>query len=264
MAVQADQPRSIPAHAGEPARGREAGYSNRVYPRPRGGTSAPSAAKRAATGLSPPTRGNRAGGVVKPAVFGSIPAHAGEPRHVGAYAGWDEVYPRPRGGTTCHKCGRRGTDGLSPPTRGNQSARGTSAAGRRSIPAHAGEPRVSLAPPCAPRVYPRPRGGTDAHGARHGDRRGLSPPTRGNRRLHSDKQGQRGSIPAHAGEPAQRGSVSTPTTVYPRPRGGTGRRGWRRFIPAGLSPPTRGNRKVTGGEHHGTGSIPAHAGEPAK
>ena len=52
--------RSIPAHAGEPHRGGGGAATREVYPRPRGGTVNPYAALSARSGLSPPTRGNRA------------------------------------------------------------------------------------------------------------------------------------------------------------------------------------------------------------
>ena len=71
--------------------------------------------------------------------------------------------------------------GLSPPTRGNRSGRSLFAALRRSIPAHAGEPRAAA--PVRPQaaVYPRPRGGTWTSVRKPSRLGGLSPPTRGNR-----------------------------------------------------------------------------------
>ena len=50
--------------------------------------------------------------------------------------------------------------------------------------------------------------------------------------------------------------------VYPRPRGGTPPSRQDGFQPAGLSPPTRGNRAHSGAGEGGARSIPAHAGEP--
>ena len=52
-------------------------------------------------------------------------------------------------------------------------------------------------------------------------RRGLSPPTRGNRRSCSRQPPRGGSIPAHAGEPETDADIIIPGEVYPRPRGGT-------------------------------------------
>ena len=96
----------------------------------------------------------------------------------------------------------------------------------------------------------------------HTPRRGLSPPTRGNRRPRGIFLGNRRSIPAHAGEPTHCPIPQGIHRVYPRPRGGTtvtrkvGCELW------GLSPPTRGNQDEIHDGLHGFGSIPAHAGEP--
>ena len=152
--------------------------------------------------------------------------------------------------------------GLSPPTRGNPKSASSLLRRRRSIPAHAGEPRVRTRRRVIPKVYPRPRGGTELGAA--GDARpdGLSPPTRGNLWATLAAAAAARSIPAHAGEPRQGGFAFLGAEVYPRPRGGT-------FTPkrmktggGGLSPPTRGNRAVPGIEWTYTRSIPAHAGEP--
>ena len=97
--------RSIPAHAGEPGR------EHRVLPG-RGG-------------LSPRTRGNRCRVLYEAALRRSIPAHAGEPREARAASIVSRVYPRARGGTRSIESRMTGKSGLSPRTRGNQSA-GTS------------------------------------------------------------------------------------------------------------------------------------------
>ena len=51
--------RSIPAHAGEPARRPIPQVPEPVYPRPCGGTTTTATRERALSGLSPPMRGNR-------------------------------------------------------------------------------------------------------------------------------------------------------------------------------------------------------------
>ena len=71
--------RSIPAHAGEPARRHRLHARREVYPRPRGGTSAKLPRKPSPLGLSPPTRGNLHLGERFRVSRRSIPAHAGEP-----------------------------------------------------------------------------------------------------------------------------------------------------------------------------------------
>ena len=54
----------------------------------------------------------------------------------------------------------------------------------------------------------------------------------------------RGSIPAHAGEPIPPLTRRSRSAVYPRPRGGTGAAVARDALDAGLSPPTRGNPSI--------------------
>ena len=71
-----------------------------------------------------------------------------------------------------------------------------------------------------------------------------------------------GSIPAHAGEPSAQPLQPTTRAVYPRPRGGTPSHDSPPDAPAGLSPPTRGNREARRLPPLRARSIPAHAGEP--
>ena len=70
----------------------------------------------------------------------SIPAHAGEPNPLMLRTEPQRVYPRPRGGTDSEMILMTPASGLSPPTRGNQTADGVTRRVWRSIPAHAGEP----------------------------------------------------------------------------------------------------------------------------
>ena len=133
--------RSIPAHAGEPAAGRDVIIFGEVYPRPRGGTSGRPTAIWCRGGLSPPTRGNRAVGAAAPTSRRSIPAHAGEPASETRHPCKRRVYPRPRGGTAARAAWMRCQPGLSPPTRGNQADSPPAPMAKGSIPAHAGEPR---------------------------------------------------------------------------------------------------------------------------
>ena len=133
---------SIPAHAGEPVNGGGCAYRSTVYPRPRGGTSITLSVLGRPRGLSPPTRGNRAAFIAIIAIGRSIPAHAGEPKSSPAKTAWDEVYPRPRGGTRMGQMRRSRTTGLSPPTRGNHGWSIIRLTRGGSIPAHAGEPQT--------------------------------------------------------------------------------------------------------------------------
>ena len=112
-------------------------------------------------------------------------------------------------------------------------------------------------------VYPRPRGGAVPSGPLDALYLGLSPPTRGSLDLLRQHGEKLRSIPAHAGEPKARGTRRSPSTVYPRPRGGAEIDTLSQTVLTGLSPPTRGSPL---GAAKGAGryrSIPAHAGEPS-
>ena len=153
-------------------------------------------------------------------------------------------------------------EGLSPPTRGNPHSTPPRPWIPGSIPAHAGEPSPYAARIALDSVYPRPRGGTTSCSRSGSARRGLSPPTRGNRRHLVRDRLQRRSIPAHAGEPWDGASRIWRKAVYPRPRGGTADESSTPCRMSGLSPPTRGNQVMLIGLPRFGGSIPAHAGEP--
>ncbi len=154
--------------------------------------------------------------------------------------------------------------GPSPPTRGSHRLDGEEADPHGSIPAHAGEPVRAVITSPTPRVHPRPRGGAlgavglDAHAL------GPSPPTRGSREPRDARQGERGSIPAHAGEPRSAALTTRPTRVHPRPRGGAKLSSFVLPTITGPSPPTRGSPRRPHGRHERHGSIPAHAGEPPR
>ena len=253
---------SIPAHAGEPPPPASRRRVASVYPRPRGGTPICESCRSGRAGLSPPTRGNPATYATPLTVARSIPAHAGEPRQPRRRWTCAEVYPRPRGGTLDFRLRARFPPGLSPPTRGNLEGSAKGAAYRRSIPAHAGEPRPARARATGWRVYPRPRGGTAIWEVAAGTIAGLSPPTRGNRHPIPFRCRRSRSIPAHAGEPSAARYEIPRRPVYPRPRGGTRAGGKSAISSFGLSPPTRGNLAATVELPAGLGSIPAHAGEP--
>ena len=256
--------RSIPAHAGEPGEGIPPFPTSPVYPRPRGGTPIVRVAVPAGQGLSPPTRGNPGSDAGIAISTRSIPAHAGEPIcHIGAGEIW-RVYPRPRGGTLSAGLGVEVARGLSPPTRGNLRIVREIRPPRRSIPAHAGEPRRNILWNTIARVYPRPRGGTAGASRIRRNSKGLSPPTRGNHVVRPRHLLYPGSIPAHAGEPRRLRARPSRRGVYPRPRGGTGPPAMMLIRGLGLSPPTRGNLGVLMPDALDDRSIPAHAGEPRR
>ena len=154
--------------------------------------------------------------------------------------------------------------GLSPPTRGSPPCPEATGRCGRSIPAHAGEPDRSSRPGGVGAVYPRPRGGAPSTWGPQDPFQGLSPPTRGSRAQRPGRTSIFRSIPAHAGEPDQRQTQSSPSGVYPRPRGGAAAmvKAGRGLV--GLSPPTRGSLLSRLGGEEVERSIPAHAGEPGR
>ncbi len=154
----------------------------------------------------------------------------------------------------------------------------------RPIPACAGEPRGRARAWLRSWAYPRVRGGTGKVGRVVARGRGLSPRARGNQAVLSIPNVHAGPIPACAGEPTRPARSGSPTTAYPRVRGGTparpppiafGIRAYprvrggttrRRRGPApggGLSPRVRGNPPPLPASEDAPRPIPACAGEPA-
>ncbi len=202
--VVAYRGRSIPAHAGEPSEYLRTLRVDKVYPRPRGGAYPYADPEPQGYGLSPPTRGSPPGPPQRTGHRRSIPAHAGEPCRRQARCTRHKVYPRPRGGAAEQKLALVHHEGLSPPTRGSHQSLVFYIGSVRSIPAHAGEPLAAPAHPTRPAVYPRPRGGARSSAKRSNWAEGLSPPTRGSRRVRDTTGIAERSIPAHAGEPWKR------------------------------------------------------------
>ena len=214
-------------------------------------------------GLSPRMRGNRWATCQSLRGFGSIPAHAGEPRYRCRWTCPYRVYPRACGGTVSAPDVDTPMRGLSPRMRGNQVQSSGEGASLGSIPAHAGEPRRT-APGCTEsRVYPRACGGTWRGEERQDLRVGLSPRMRGNLPGRPRAARTSGSIPAHAGEPLSEQRSYAQARVYPRACGGTELSADIAKPTTGLSPRMRGNRPQAIRGRLGIGSIPAHAGEPS-
>ena len=132
----------------------------------------------------------------------------------------------------------------------------------RSIPAHAGKPpgKCRTAPRRA--VYPRPRGEASEVDWNVRESKGLSPPTRGSPLPSLLELVPQRSIPAHAGKPEPAIPFTSPSEVYPRPRGEASYILLRLLGDYGLSPPTRGSHDRSRPGHRHLRSIPAHAGKP--
>ncbi len=171
---------SIPAHAGEPNHSPRLPESPRVYPRACGGTSRCGLRAVRIRGLSPRMRGNPYSHPYTPFLYGSIPAHAGEPQTSLLRKPARRVYPRACGGTEKYTFTIPRLKGLSPRMRGNQRHLHGRPGGVGSIPAHAGEPGRRLFVVLRPWVYPRACGGTFSTAQDCAIDLGLSPRMRGN------------------------------------------------------------------------------------
>ena len=255
--------RSIPACAGEPTRPCSEVRTPTVYPRVCGGTTVPPRAPPVKLGLSPRVRGNRLPLVQNELIPGSIPACAGEPAPNPMTAKTSAVYPRVCGGTYITSKVFRNSVGLSPRVRGNLEVVRLADGHIGSIPACAGEPHQQSPTRGLRTVYPRVCGGISFANEGGACVQGLSPRVRGNRLYSRDDGATGGSIPACAGEPSRRPSMSWYRTVYPRVCGGTVRLSSSAGASSGLSPRVRGNRTRLEKEARPDGSIPACAGEPS-
>ena len=232
---------SIPACAGEPVLGVLVVQQRKVYPRVCGGTRSGRLIRTFVFGLSPRVRGNRLPEYPLASRFGSIPACAGEPIACSWCQDDSAVYPRVCGGTGTQPEETYLYYGLSPRVRGNQSLYLHREAGRRSIPACAGEPpsqTISLRPSS---VYPRVCGGTVTLSTAVLTISGLSPRVRGNLMAAASLSIAPRSIPACAGEPDTPRPSERPDWVYPRVCGGTVDKTSPQYNLSGLSPRVRGN-----------------------
>ena len=234
--------RSIPACAGEPVTAEPQERQIPVYPRVCGGTCPRRRECPAGRGLSPRVRGNLAMLQAAVDLVGSIPACAGEPGQIPPGDGLAEVYPRVCGGTRSSSFPLLAVVGLSPRVRGNQRRCDGEGDKVGSIPACAGEPRVTSGAVIAWRVYPRVCGGTWPRVVDDRSSEGLSPRVRGNPTLRMWINRGKRSIPACAGEPPPFHAAGILPQVYPRVCGGTPYFGGVHAAARGLSPRVRGNR----------------------
>ena len=214
--------RSIPAWAGEPPPGDSRMGRLRVYPRVGGGAASEVLTISPDYGLSPRGRGSHSRPAAGRQGLGSIPAWAGEPGVRGRRPDLAAVYPRVGGGATTQRARNCHSEGLSPRGRGSHLSFPLGLFWFRSIPAWAGEPGEDHAGPSGAQVYPRVGGGASRKPWRGLEKKGLSPRGRGSRIDVEFDRVRNGSIPAWAGEPAERLQRDPPGRVYPRVGGGAG------------------------------------------
>ena len=166
------------------------------------------------------------------------------------------------GGTAFRASSFSHRSGLSPRGRGNLLRQSPDGFYLGSIPAWAGEPHPAVYVTGESPVYPRVGGGTINDINPLSALGGLSPRGRGNRGGTVQGRPVDRSIPAWAGEPANRLCAAPLDTVYPRVGGGT--ISWCISIAKryGLSPRGRGNLIEPAQSLTLRRSIPAWAGEP--
>ncbi len=110
--------------------------------------------------------------------------------------------------------------GLSPHTRGKLIFTNAGSGSLGPIPAYAGETPHAARIICSSAAYPRIRGGNYVPGSPETKGLGLSPHTRGKRRVSLCYQSPIGPIPAYAGETTVTIVPFTVGGAYPRIRGG--------------------------------------------
>ena len=150
---------SIPACAGEPSGDNVTPSGEGVHPRVCGGAPLGRLSSWESKGPSPRVRGSLALDSISEIAEGSIPACAGEPRHV-RRAGPDlQVHPRVCGGAEEFSMPDDLVAGPSPRVRGSPFHRCDVAPVQGSIPACAGEPTGQSFRRYADGVHPRVCGG---------------------------------------------------------------------------------------------------------
>ena len=253
---------SIPAGAGNPSGGPGARRVRAVHPRGCGESPAAPPGPVGEAGPSPRVRGIHAGAGEVEALDGSIPAGAGNPRKLRLSAAYRTVHPRGCGES--HQAALREADraGPSPRVRGIHPRPADAGAGRGSIPAGAGNPRLGGLAPIQPRVHPRGCGESVASGRVTDLCTGPSPRVRGIRGARHAGRGRPGSIPAGAGNPPRSRTRPRRATVHPRGCGESGTRAWCARAGGGPSPRVRGIRVDRHEAVDRAGSIPAGAGNP--
>ena len=214
---------------------------HRVHSRSRGAALPLSSSGAIVKGPSPLTRGSPMIACTSGVMVGSIPAHSGQPPWPGSPARAARVHPRSRGAACGLHLGQRLFAGPSPLTRGSHTDETEKRALEGSIPAHAGQPGSVDGHSAGFWVHPRSRGAAQLRRSLPLTSTGPSPLTRGSPATCASAPSARGSIPAHAGQPAMNRSLTRASRVHPRSRGAALDSARTEMDAAGPSPLTRGS-----------------------
>ena len=233
----------------------------RVHPRERGGSMPIPEEGRSHPGPSPRARGKRGESYCLPRSSRSIPASAGEASSICSCAVGSGVHPRERGGSFAGFLDGIFPLGPSPRARGKRPSHRKQKSSQGSIPASAGEAKVTLRLCHRCQVHPRERGGSPRTRQQPPPAGGPSPRARGKRGSHQGRQVRGGSIPASAGEACSAPRRNSAARVHPRERGGSGIRSTWSGGTRGPSPRARGKHVHASADSLIGGSIPASAGE---
>ncbi len=231
---------AIPAWAGEPPLRHERRPACGGHPRVGGGTRPDGVILLADPGPSPRGRGNRPHLPCAALLSGPSPRGRGNRNH---HALGHRLFGATPRGRENHLFVQRGNvgPGPSPRGRGNLSQIFRRCPDAGAIPAWAGELLAVSPNESWTRGHPRVGGGTLWHRLWRGVTGGPSPRGRGNRQIRQRRRGNRGAIPAWAGEPASQGSNTAARWGHPRVGGGTYVAGSLSTLLAGPSPRGRGN-----------------------
>ena len=192
--------RIIPAHAGQTRRAIDAQRATTDHPRACGANAMIAISPPLICGSSPRMRGkpaNMAKELIKNRI---IPAHAGQTRSRPPTSLSRPDHPRACGANTIRAENLLRNLGSSPRMRGKLAFRLVGLAGRRIIPAHAGQTPYSPAIRLMNMDHPRACGANSAIVAFGRVERGSSPRMRGKLQGQSGRLGARRIIPAHAGQ----------------------------------------------------------------
>ena len=231
---------SIPANAGEAISHIIQDRPLRVDPRERGGGTHCAMRPVNCSGRSPRTRGRLLLMSVLDESLRSIPANAGEAEILEISTNSEEVDPRERGGGTAWRCGTDRPGGRSPRTRGRPVGHSVRCPLAGSIPANAGEARLTSGRMGLHQVDPRERGGGRNSYPTSSQEPGRSPRTRGRRERNFGVRAKE---------------------VDPRERGGGCLKHRETINQRGRSPRTRGRPLAVSAKTRKCRSIPANAGE---